>query len=495
STLSRDTEHAANGLSPIFDKEKEQRRLQEAQLIGEIGTQVADIARTEGKIAGEKARNDPAALKAAKEKLVAEGKPDPSRQEIADQAYASAMKPWGTGSTVQQAISAATAAVQGLAGGNIGQAISGAAAPYLAEVIHNMTTTKDANGNEVVNTQANLMAHAVLGAVVASAQGNSALAGASGGALGEYIAQQIYPGVPRDKLTEEQKQTISALGTLAAGLAGGLTGGSTADAVAGAQAGKNAVENNFLNQGHPQEYADKYKACNGNAGCEQNIRKEMAKESAENVQKLKSCWDSGDAACVADMRAKMELSDQAYTELRKQDDMAGRAYESSAQWYADIIDQCAGKCGWLEASLLKTGADGLSNIAYGALGAGSVPKPGQAGSANDIRFANEISKDISAIGKQTDIDFAAKNTKKSAGQIVVKNITPDEAINNLSANGYTKAMSKDGSVTIMSKGDTVYRFYPFSTGGGIVGAESGVPSASVSVGGKIISKIRFPGEK
>lgn len=51
------------------------------------------------------------------------------------------------------------------------------------------------------------------------------------------------------------------------------------------------------------------------------------------------------------------------------------------------------------------------------------------------------------------------------------------------------------TVTIMSKGDTVYGFYPFSTGGGIAGAESGVPSASVSVGGKIISKIRFPREK
>ncbi|MBK0035886.1 filamentous hemagglutinin, partial [Erwinia sp. S43] len=31
-TLDRDTEHAANGLSPIFDKEKEQKRLQEAQI-------------------------------------------------------------------------------------------------------------------------------------------------------------------------------------------------------------------------------------------------------------------------------------------------------------------------------------------------------------------------------------------------------------------------------------------------------------------------------
>ncbi|EQB4447642.1 VENN motif pre-toxin domain-containing protein, partial [Pluralibacter gergoviae] len=217
------------GLSPIFDKEKEQRRLQEAQLIGETGTQVGDIARTEGDLAG---------LERAKK-----AHPDYSNDELRKtEEYKSAMKKYGTGSDIQQAISAATAAVQGLAGGDLKAAIAGGAAPYLAEVIHNRT--KDASGE--VNISANLMAHAVLGAVVASAQGNSALAGASGGALGEYIAQQIYPGVPRDKLTEEQKQTISALGTLAAGLAGGLTGGSTADAVAGAQAGKNAVENNYL---------------------------------------------------------------------------------------------------------------------------------------------------------------------------------------------------------------------------------------------------------
>ncbi|EIS59903.1 hypothetical protein YPPY64_2957, partial [Yersinia pestis PY-64] len=38
--LSRDVEQANNALSPIFDKEKEQNRLKEAQLIGEIGSQV-----------------------------------------------------------------------------------------------------------------------------------------------------------------------------------------------------------------------------------------------------------------------------------------------------------------------------------------------------------------------------------------------------------------------------------------------------------------------
>ncbi|KAB0590018.1 filamentous hemagglutinin N-terminal domain-containing protein, partial [Edwardsiella anguillarum] len=49
--LARDTERAHQPLSPIFDKEKAQRRLQQSQLLGEIGNQVADIARTEGEIA------------------------------------------------------------------------------------------------------------------------------------------------------------------------------------------------------------------------------------------------------------------------------------------------------------------------------------------------------------------------------------------------------------------------------------------------------------
>ncbi|WP_181256161.1 hemagglutinin repeat-containing protein, partial [Yersinia pseudotuberculosis] len=48
--LSRDVEHANNALSPIFDKEKEQNRLKEAQLIGEIGSQVGDVFRTQGQI-------------------------------------------------------------------------------------------------------------------------------------------------------------------------------------------------------------------------------------------------------------------------------------------------------------------------------------------------------------------------------------------------------------------------------------------------------------
>ena len=251
--LSRDVANANPGLDVIFDKEKEQNRLKAAQLIGEIGAQAGDIARTQGQIAGMKAQQDPAALQAAREQLAASGKPY-TEADISQRAYDNAMKPFGTGSSLQQGISAVTAAVQGLSGGNLAQAISGASAPYLAEKIHELTT--DANGK--VNVQANLMAHAVLGAVTSYAAGNAALAGASGAVMGEYIAQQLYPGVKRKDLSEEQRQTISALGTLAAGLAGGVVGDSTADVVAGAQAGKNAVENNYLSDTDVTSFTEKY---------------------------------------------------------------------------------------------------------------------------------------------------------------------------------------------------------------------------------------------
>ncbi|BCQ47269.1 hypothetical protein ERHA55_47960 [Erwinia rhapontici] len=127
--LSRDVEHANQTLSPIFDKEKEQRRLKEAQLIGEIGSQAADIARTQGQIEATRAANDkmksvtPEQLQAAR-KAWSKANPgeEPTDKQINEQAYqtfydkAFAASDFGTGGKVQRAIQAATAAVQGLAG-------------------------------------------------------------------------------------------------------------------------------------------------------------------------------------------------------------------------------------------------------------------------------------------------------------------------------------------------------------------------------------------
>ncbi|EFF4863482.1 filamentous hemagglutinin, partial [Escherichia coli] len=191
--LNRDAAHANQTLSPIFDREKEQQRLQQAQLIGEIGNQVADIARTEGQIAGEKAKRDPAALNQARAELEAAGKPF-TEQDVAQRAYNNGMAAsgFGTGGKYQQAIQAATAAVQGLAGGNLSAALAGGAVPYIAEIIKQ--TTPDGAGR--------VATHAVVNAALSLAQGKNALAGAAGAATGEVvgmIATQMY-GKPVSEL-------------------------------------------------------------------------------------------------------------------------------------------------------------------------------------------------------------------------------------------------------------------------------------------------------
>ncbi|EBS0228819.1 hemagglutinin, partial [Salmonella enterica subsp. enterica serovar Schwarzengrund] len=149
--LSRDTEHASDSISPIFDREKEQRRLQTVGLISDIGSQVADIARTQGELN---------ALKAAKEatdETLPANATEKQRQEYLAKLrntpeYKKEQEKYGTGSDIQRGIQAATAALQGLAGGNIAGALAGASAPELA---HLLKSTED---NPAVNT----LAHAIL---------------------------------------------------------------------------------------------------------------------------------------------------------------------------------------------------------------------------------------------------------------------------------------------------------------------------------------------
>ncbi|MGP8852720.1 hemagglutinin repeat-containing protein, partial [Enterobacter asburiae] len=126
--LSRDTEHANDSISPIFDKEKEQNRLNAVGMISDIGSQVADIARTQGDLNG---------LKAAQKETGATLPANATEKQRQDylaklrdtQAYKNVMVTYGTGSDMQRGIQAATAALQGLAGGNIGGALAGASAP------------------------------------------------------------------------------------------------------------------------------------------------------------------------------------------------------------------------------------------------------------------------------------------------------------------------------------------------------------------------------
>ncbi|MFJ5408410.1 VENN motif pre-toxin domain-containing protein [Pectobacterium punjabense] len=118
-------------------------------------------------------------------------------QTTYDKAYTQALNSsgFGTGGAIRQGIMAVSAAVQGLAGGNVAQAITGAATGELEARV---------------------------------------------------IAERLYPGKAISEMTESEKQTVTTLSLLAGGLAAGTVGDSTTNAVAGAQASQNAVENNAL---------------------------------------------------------------------------------------------------------------------------------------------------------------------------------------------------------------------------------------------------------
>lgn len=284
--LSRDPAHANDSISPIFDKEKEQRRLQTVGLISDIGRQVADIARTQGELN---------ALKAAQDKY---GPVPADATEEQRQAYLAKLREtpeykkeqekFGTGSDIQRGIQAATAALQGLAGDNIAGALAGASAPELANFIGHNAGIND-------NDAAKAIAHAILGGVTAALQGNNAAAGSVGAVSGELIAGAIakvlYPDEKDlSKLTEDQKQTLSTLASISAGIAGGVAGGNTAGVATGAAAGKNVVENNYLSSKQIDAWSAEMKSCQAKGGdCGGIIKKYEELSTAQQKQLISDC--------------------------------------------------------------------------------------------------------------------------------------------------------------------------------------------------------------
>ncbi|ELY4609147.1 hemagglutinin repeat-containing protein [Cronobacter turicensis] len=227
-SLSRDVANANDTVSPIFNKEKEQKRLQIAQMTGDIAGQMATMVMTEGDIN---------ALKAAR---AVPGNAHLSAEALKQtQAYRDAFSEYGTGGKYQQIAQSASAAIAGLVNGDFSGAVAGAAAPYIATFVKNHTDEDSAQ---------RILAHALAGAVIAKAQGKDVLAGAAGASTGELTAKlalDLYGKKP-EQLGESERQLVSSLSSVAAGLAGAAVSDNTAGVQAAAQAGKNAVENNYL---------------------------------------------------------------------------------------------------------------------------------------------------------------------------------------------------------------------------------------------------------
>ncbi|MEQ6970648.1 hemagglutinin repeat-containing protein, partial [Pectobacterium polaris] len=234
SSLSRDTSGANGSVKDGFDRNKIEDKLTIQREATALGVQALDAYKTSKK--GE-------AEEQARTRLIAEGVPAAELNERIQTSHEvkQVEKDYGVGSSFWMAGSALTSLASGGLGGNLNGAISGAAAPYLAALVKDVSA-----GSE----PARIALHTALGAVLAHTQGGSAAGGAAGGLVSaagaDVLTSLLYPEVKKGELSSEQKQLIANLVTIAGAGAGGVAGGNLAGAGSGANTAKNEVENNSL---------------------------------------------------------------------------------------------------------------------------------------------------------------------------------------------------------------------------------------------------------
>ena len=163
-------------------------------------------------------------------------------------------KEWETGGSQRLVIDSALNVIStALAGRPAAEVVASGLSPTVNNQIKKATT--DAKGN--VNTALNLTAHALWGAVEAYAGNRNVAAGAAGAAGGEaaahFLSSTLYDKSP-EKLSEEEKRTVSSLSQVAAGIAGGSLSDSSDGAIIAAKTAKDSVENNSMADNvHPSD--------------------------------------------------------------------------------------------------------------------------------------------------------------------------------------------------------------------------------------------------
>ncbi|WP_430542146.1 hemagglutinin repeat-containing protein [Xanthomonas sacchari] len=220
-------------------------------------------------------------------------------------------KQWGTGGEYNRALQAVTTALVGGVSGQSGtQVASNALAPYAAQLIGQ---TFDANHGSDPNKSLQLLSHALLGAVLAEANGSSAVGGALTGAGGEAAAQYLTKTLygadtkPSD-LSEQDKQTILALSQAVGALVGGMTGGSLNDVAVGSAIARNSVENNWLKVDENKLKKEVQAEC--------GPQNPLACQLLEEIVKLDKTRDEGYAAQVALVNAQMDAEGGQHSQER-----------------------------------------------------------------------------------------------------------------------------------------------------------------------------------
>lgn len=425
--LSRDTENANGSIGKIFDKEKVANQMAFAKGVQELAGSVVGDLKAYKMDAAEKETSDrllkehPEYANLSKDEFNARVQSDPAYKAVADL--------WGTGGTYSMVATAVAGALGGLSANNLGAAAGGAMAPYIANAIKKGTTTYDAQGNPQTNVLANTMAHAVAGAVLAQMSGSSAAAGAAGAAGGELAARAIvkvmYPDTDISSLSESQKQMVSTLSQLAAGLAGGIASDSSMGIGTGVGAGKNSVENNAL--------SDIVQA--------QSEGKTLAQKAEEHVKaeneryKKENCSGMSAQACSAQMYAQRI-----------------EALKTSASFAVDFVPVVGD---------IKSFAEAQSALDYLVAAIGIIPGAGDA--------AGKAIKAAETALKKGDLTEASRLINRGSSDV-----SAASSLQGSHLSEYYRQAEKYGQDSIKPLEDGRFRFYgnttPAKTQGEMVGA-------------------------
>ncbi len=453
------------------------------------------------------------------------------------QAYNDAKK-WGDGGEYSRALSAVTTAVVGGVGGQgAGQVASNALARYAAYLIGSKL---DPNHGSDPNATLQLLSHAVLGALLAEANGGSAGTGAvsaAGGELAAKVLTNTLTGGDPSRLSPEQKEMVLALSQAVGALASGLSGQDLAGIALNAGIAKNSVENNFLSFEQRTAKDTERAKCGKDDVCRREVENRWADVSQGQSREMKDRHLSYLSEDERSVLFNLKPGTAAYDEIvaRAVIREGGKSPDYSSIFARDVSllrenDWAGALVGGMPGGMRLADRNRLEMAVLGPVFAmpsvlstlgGASPETisvtNQIGSiAWDVAGAavafgpkstssrTGVTKDPAAVGGGvpqpkvmalwenpllTDVKFSKGQTRYSADQTQT-NVSVGDAIRTLESNGYSRTVSKDGTVTVLQKGDNIYRFYPKSS-------SDGVPSASLTISGqkKPVLKIRFIGNE
>ncbi|MFD1093738.1 VENN motif pre-toxin domain-containing protein, partial [Providencia vermicola] len=290
-----------------------QKRIEKTQLVGELGKQITDIAVTDATIKATKEANESKNIPTQQERDAAKKALEVQGKVVSDEAIDNYIHEqviqakvnesgWGVGGDKRRIVESGTALIQGLVNGDVNKAVANASAPYIANQIAQHIPSENKEGR--------IAAHGIANVALALAKGENAGAQSLGAMTAEAVgmlSQELYKK-DVSQLTEDEKSTVSAFASLAAGIAGGLVGGDTSSAANAGEAGKTTVENNYLSFDEKQrEKTLENKLKQGNITpaeqSELNALKEKSDERNESL--ITACQGGMSEACISDKKQAM----------------------------------------------------------------------------------------------------------------------------------------------------------------------------------------------